>query len=85
MELYSIGETEENIAEKLNITKSEVSYWCGRFAHSPPKKYIKDEKARASEILRLNQKKGKEYKEIIYLGYLRGSLTKEQYESAFCN
>lgn len=84
-ELYSMGESIENIAYRLWIKASEVSYFCGRYTNSPPKKYIRDDEKREDEIKRLSNARGKSYKEILYLNYLRGNLTQEAYESAFNN
>ena len=81
-DLYAMGESIEAISSRLWIEKNKVSYICGSFASSPPKKYIIDEEARNKEIDRLKGK-SKTYKELIYLSYLSGRLTKELYESAF--
>jgi len=84
-ELYSMGESIENIAYRLWIKTSEVSYFCGRYTNSPPKKYIKDIEKREEEIEKLSKARGKSYKEILYLNYLRGNLIQEDYNSAFYN
>lgn len=84
-ELYSMGESIENIAERFWITTYNVKYYCGLFSNSPNgwKYFIKDSEKREAEIKRLSEKRGKSYKDIVYLSYLRGNLTKELYNSAF--
>lgn len=66
-----MGESIENIMDRLNLPKSEVSYFCGEFVNSREKPYIKDEGKRNNEIEKLKLKRNKSYKEIIYLSYLQ--------------
>lgn len=82
-ELYSMGESIENIMDRLNLPKSEVSYFCGEFINSREKPYIKNDEKRNTEIDKLKIKRNKSYKEIIYLSYLQWRISKSLYSSAF--
>ena len=69
----------------MGVKTKEIGYYVGKFAHSPPKRYIKDNDLREAEIFKLSNARGKSYKEILFLSYLRGKITQEAYESAFNN
>ena len=63
----------------------DVKYHAGLAQNSLPKQYIEDEKKRSETIQFLSEKRGKDYREILFLSYLRGTLSKDMYESAFYN
>ena len=73
------------IAEELMLDIQDVKYHAGLAQNSLPKQYIEDEKKRSETIRDLSEKRGKDYREILFLSYLSGRLSQDMYESAFYN
>lgn len=82
-ELYESGYNVQEISEKLHIPVNYVKYHAGELTNSLPKEYIENEEKRKEAIKQLSEKRGKSYKEIIYLSLLQKRLQKDLYESAF--
>ena len=68
---------------ELDIDKQTASYYAGSLINSPPKPYIQDKTKREEIIKALSEKRGKDYREILYLSYLRWNLSRNMYESGF--
>ena len=88
-DLFSRGMTEAQIRDlKLYdwCTLDAIKRVCGTknagfSVYFPP--YIKDEKLRAKKIKELSEEKGKSYAEHLYLGWLKGEVSRQQLEQAY--
>lgn len=91
--LYKQGLTLQEILQKLmqdglqyKLEDVKIICWLSSYGYNatiPP--YIDDKRMREKKIAELTNTRGKEYKELLYLGYLKGDVTEEQLEFAYIN